>query len=34
MDTKNCTKCKEIKELTMFGRDKTTKSGYKYWCKK
>jgi hypothetical protein len=33
MDTKKCTKCKEIKELNMFGKNNKNKSGYKYWCK-
>jgi hypothetical protein len=33
METQKCTKCLEIKNVTMFGKNKETKSGYKYWCK-
>lgn len=30
---KNCNKCKIDKELTKFGKDKSTKDGYKNKCK-
>lgn len=33
METKKCSKCKEIKILTNFSVDKRTKSGYMYTCK-
>lgn len=33
METQECTKCKESKNVNMFGKNKATKSGYKYWCK-
>jgi len=31
---KKCTKCGEVKLLTLFNKDKTKKSGYHSWCKK
>lgn len=31
---KQCTKCKDLKSLNEFGKDKTTKSGLCYQCKK
>ncbi len=33
MITKVCSKCKEEKELTEFGKDKSRKGGYSYLCK-
>lgn len=33
MDTKQCTKCGEIKSLTEFNKDKSRLSGYTYYCK-
>ena len=32
--TKICTKCKKRKKLKEFYKDKKTKDGYAYWCKK
>ena len=32
--TKQCTKCKEIKELILFIKRSANKSGYGSWCKK
>lgn len=34
MDTKQCTKCKEIKELNLFKKSKKIKSGFASRCKK
>ena len=31
---KKCTKCGEVKLLTLFSKDKTNKSGHHAWCKK
>ena len=31
---KKCTKCGEVKPLTVFNKDKRTKDGYHPWCKK
>jgi len=31
---KKCTKCGEVKPLTLFNKDKTKKGGYHSWCKK
>ena len=31
---KKCTKCGEVKPLTLFSKDKTHKSGHHAWCKK
>ena len=33
MENKKCTKCGIIKDLSMFGKNKKTKSGYKYRCR-
>ena len=33
-DFKKCTKCGEVKPLTLFSKDKTNKSGHHAWCKK
>jgi hypothetical protein len=33
METKSCSKCKEIKSVDMFLKHKTSKSGYAYQCK-
>ena len=33
METKQCTKCGEIKSLTEFNKDKSRLSGYTYYCK-
>jgi hypothetical protein len=33
METQKCTMCKETKNINMFGKNKETKSGYKYRCK-
>jgi len=33
LDAKSCTRCGEVKPLDAFGRDKTTRSGYKARCK-
>ena len=33
MDSKECSKCKEVKPLSMFHIDKTKKDGYTYQCK-
>lgn len=34
MESKSCSKCKEIKQVEEFTKDKYSKSGYKSWCKK
>ena len=31
---KKCTKCGEVKSLTLFSNDKTSKDGHHSWCKK
>jgi len=31
---KKCTKCGEVKPLTLFAKDKNRKSGHQVWCKK
>jgi 5-methylcytosine-specific restriction endonuclease McrA len=31
--TKNCTKCKEIKALDQFRKKASSKDGLRYWCK-
>lgn len=33
MKTKTCTKCKKIKPIIEFNKDKNYKDGYKNWCK-
>lgn len=33
MDTKQCTKCKQIKTIDNFNKDKRYKDGYANWCK-
>jgi len=32
--TKFCTKCKIKKELSEFGKNKSTKDGLTHWCRK
>jgi len=34
MKTKRCGHCKEVKSISEFCRDKSTKSGFQCWCKK
>ena len=31
---KKCTKCGEVKPLTLFAKDKRNKNGHHSWCKK
>ena len=33
METKICSKCKEVKDICDFGKDKTRKGGHSYLCK-
>ena len=33
METQKCTNCGIIKDFSMFGKNKKTKTGYKYRCK-
>lgn len=33
LKTKKCTKCKEIKHINMFNKDRSTKDGLRYTCK-
>lgn len=33
METKICSKCREVKNICEFGKDKTRKGGYSYLCK-
>ena len=33
METQKCTKCGILKDFSMFGKNKKTKSGYKYRCR-
>lgn len=30
---KQCSKCKKLKKIECFGRDKKTKDGFNYWCR-
>jgi hypothetical protein len=30
---KTCSKCNELKPFGMFGKNKSRKDGYEYWCK-
>ena len=34
METKVCSKCKEEKKVCEFGKLKSSKDGYRYFCKK